>query len=562
MFDLRSHLLHVASALPHGNETRRKLLSAISDAAKATEEEVATAEGLLGKMAADFAKMVGGRVVGSASLQEQSNGFFTGEIEVTLPLFPSVSSKPPQMGFQATVGQGWLMVHTILYGAGKGAVGLLPANTSLTQPLDKIPAMMKPWLSGLLDSLTPGIKLEEARRSAEPAYKAAFPMLEQAIKGALTPLGATDFIIYKPRPSIQQVQRNMVLTQPIPFGDVNVIVDGLIKDFEADPKGRTAYAAARKALARALNRFRVGEVRAKLSSKPGMWSAGRLDLHVFMYLESMEPKKLATDKTAIGSVASTILDQMGGWRRLKMMIGVQQVIDLRNGVGFKWPNKQRSKGNYVEIILTPLDLYNMTFYNVSTRGKKKVKEFRDIYNDQLVDLFERQTGWYLRMGSVTRVARRHIAQGSMRVAGSKTATLGTKVNLQGVIDAYKNGAMHVFGPLVSVKDWAGAMTAGDAEDYNAFNVKRVARYLTGQGIQRVHPAREYSVAIYFPVPQGVDPLKILKGGRSHKADEVSIHADKPDGKTLATSWGSKPPYFQVDEAVKNGKPLWIRMWWD
>jgi hypothetical protein len=102
-------------------------------------------------------------------------------------------------------------------------------------------------------------------------------------------------------------------------------------------------------------------------------------------------------EAALGSVGKTILDQMGGYRRLAMMLGIQQVMNLRNGVGFRWPNRQRSKGNYVEIELTGADLYDMTFYNLSMRGKKKVKEYRGLYADMLVSMFEKQTGWYLRM---------------------------------------------------------------------------------------------------------------------------------------------------------------------
>jgi len=100
----------------------------------------------------------------------------------------------------------------------------------------------------------------------------------------------------------------------------------------------------------------------------------------------------------LGPVAQTILDQMGG-NRVLAMLGVNRLVDLRNGIGIGWPNRQRSKGNYVEIMLNGKDLYDMTFYNLSMRGKKKVKEFKDLYNDSLADTFEGQTGWYLRMAS-------------------------------------------------------------------------------------------------------------------------------------------------------------------
>lgn len=252
-------------------------------------------------------------------------------------------------------------------------------------------------------------------------------------------------------------------------------------------------------------------------------------------------------EASLNPVGKTILDQMGGYGRLKMMIGLNQIINLPQGVGFKWPNKQISKGNYVEIILTPADLYNMTFYNVSMRGKRKVKEYRGIYNDMLVDLFEKQTGWYLRMGS-------------LRMAKTKKVALGDRVDLQGIIDGYQKGKLKMFGPLVSLKDWVAAMVAGEVEEYNEFNVHRAARWLASQGIRKVHPAREYSVAVYFPLPPGANLSKFLRGSPA-AADEVSLQFS-PDGKTIAGNWYSKPPYYEAQQAQEEGADLWVRMWWD
>lgn len=101
----------------------------------------------------------------------------------------------------------------------------------------------------------------------------------------------------------------------------------------------------------------------------------------------------------LNPIGNTILEQMGG-RRLSVMLGVQQYYDIRNGVGFKWPNRQRSKGNYVEIVLNGKDLYDMTFFNVSRSGKKRVAQFNDLFAESLVRVFEDHTGWYLRLASV------------------------------------------------------------------------------------------------------------------------------------------------------------------
>ena len=103
-------------------------------------------------------------------------------------------------------------------------------------------------------------------------------------------------------------------------------------------------------------------------------------------------------KSLIGSeVVQTIAEQMGGVRRLKMMLGAS-FVGAVNGktLGIKWPNKKRSTGNYVEISLRGDDTYDMEFFNVSGSMKKSVKKYSMIYFDQLVDIFERQTGWYLR----------------------------------------------------------------------------------------------------------------------------------------------------------------------
>jgi len=97
-------------------------------------------------------------------------------------------------------------------------------------------------------------------------------------------------------------------------------------------------------------------------------------------------------------VARTILEQMGGGRMFAML-GASVIKKTGKSVMFKWPNKQRSKGNICEVELRGDDTYDMTFFNGSARGLKKVKEYRGIYADSLIDTFEKQTGWYLRLAT-------------------------------------------------------------------------------------------------------------------------------------------------------------------
>lgn len=104
-----------------------------------------------------------------------------------------------------------------------------------------------------------------------------------------------------------------------------------------------------------------------------------------------------TTAAATSQVVQTIVQQMGGAGKLKIMIGAQLMQVDPKTLGIKFPNKQRSKGNYVEIKLLSSDTYKMEFFNLSVKGKKLVKKYDGIYNDQLVELFEKQTGWYLRL---------------------------------------------------------------------------------------------------------------------------------------------------------------------
>ena len=94
-------------------------------------------------------------------------------------------------------------------------------------------------------------------------------------------------------------------------------------------------------------------------------------------------------------IAKTIMQQMGG--RLKTMLGAKNIRALPSGLAFSWPNRKRSKGNYIEIVLTGRDDYDMEFFNLSKHDKKSVKKFQGVYADQLISTFEEHTGWRLRM---------------------------------------------------------------------------------------------------------------------------------------------------------------------
>jgi hypothetical protein len=94
------------------------------------------------------------------------------------------------------------------------------------------------------------------------------------------------------------------------------------------------------------------------------------------------------------TIAQTILDQMGGIRRIATMIGAT-FASCENGVRIYWKSRQPSKGNICQVVLTPADTYTVTFYNRRAGTTKVIRVVEDVYFDGLVDLFERQTGYYL-----------------------------------------------------------------------------------------------------------------------------------------------------------------------
>jgi hypothetical protein len=93
------------------------------------------------------------------------------------------------------------------------------------------------------------------------------------------------------------------------------------------------------------------------------------------------------------TIAKVILEQLGGIRKLVLMTGANTFVALKNGVSFKIKNR---KVNYVKILLNGNDLYDLSFGKIISGKVKLISEKNDIYNDQLVSIFESETGMYLR----------------------------------------------------------------------------------------------------------------------------------------------------------------------
>ena len=100
--------------------------------------------------------------------------------------------------------------------------------------------------------------------------------------------------------------------------------------------------------------------------------------------------------------ATTIINQLGG-NKFLAMTGSKDILALENGVRMKL-QKNMSGANMLEIILDPLDTYNMRFYKYTPGrlNKKtwvytddKITEIEDlsgVYFDQLQGIFTNITG--------------------------------------------------------------------------------------------------------------------------------------------------------------------------
>ena len=108
-------------------------------------------------------------------------------------------------------------------------------------------------------------------------------------------------------------------------------------------------------------------------------------------------KDMKLESEGEDDVATIILKQMGGFGRLKAMLGAKNFSKDASSLTFQWPSKQRSKGNAVKISLRGDDTYDMEFFN----GPKSVKKYDGVYNDQLKSIFEKQTGLYLTMSAAS-----------------------------------------------------------------------------------------------------------------------------------------------------------------
>lgn len=99
------------------------------------------------------------------------------------------------------------------------------------------------------------------------------------------------------------------------------------------------------------------------------------------------------------TIANTIASQMGGAGRIAMMLGKRPMATTEkdmHGLVVRWPSRQASRGNCMTVLLDEgSDTYEVRFDYVSVKGVKAIASHTDVYCDDLVRLFEEQSGWVL-----------------------------------------------------------------------------------------------------------------------------------------------------------------------
>ena len=96
-------------------------------------------------------------------------------------------------------------------------------------------------------------------------------------------------------------------------------------------------------------------------------------------------------------IANEILRQLGG-NKFIAMTGARNFYATENGIGFKVSaTMTRNRINFVKVTLNALDTYDVEFVAIRGTKIKTVAVLDGIYNDQLAEVFEAQTGLRTRL---------------------------------------------------------------------------------------------------------------------------------------------------------------------
>jgi hypothetical protein len=103
------------------------------------------------------------------------------------------------------------------------------------------------------------------------------------------------------------------------------------------------------------------------------------------------------------TVSKTILEQLGG-SRFVVMTGAKTFTGDTNALSFRLPGTMCIKGiNYVKITLNAEDTYDILFLKLRGANFSTIADRKNIYAEQLRDVFTKETGLMLSLGTMGRV---------------------------------------------------------------------------------------------------------------------------------------------------------------
>jgi hypothetical protein len=104
-------------------------------------------------------------------------------------------------------------------------------------------------------------------------------------------------------------------------------------------------------------------------------------------------------------IAQTIISQLGGYGRLKAMIGLISATPITEpglaGLYVRFRARARRRINALAIRLDPTDTYTVQFWAIRACEPTLVASYSEVYADGLRDLVEGETGLALSLGPVT-----------------------------------------------------------------------------------------------------------------------------------------------------------------
>ena len=96
------------------------------------------------------------------------------------------------------------------------------------------------------------------------------------------------------------------------------------------------------------------------------------------------------------TVARMILDQLGG-HKFRVMTGAKNFLDHGDALSMRL-GRNSSNSNYLKVSLNSMDLYDVRFSKLTRKiEEKSVKEYNGVYNDSMVEVFEKHTGMYTKL---------------------------------------------------------------------------------------------------------------------------------------------------------------------